>query len=297
MNAVQIYDKNIGVESFFIRLIDTTENHGVWLKFTFLKTTSGIMFKVWSTYFNEMADSFTSSSTFPIDVVKADENGIYWPSGHIEFAHGSSGSTEKHSWDFSWDVLDDNPMKLLPDFLYSNLVPTTKLITPYPRIFARGIFEVGDGVMIDHYDEFYGMQGHNWAPKHSREYVWMSFGSHLFLAEGFSTNIFPFKFTSFCVRHKSIDYKFSDILSPFRIGSSRDDDEMKWRLQSNVFGDGARVSCVGNPLKSTKLVYKNPDGSKMSCFNDNMASICVSMKIRDMTIGDCGPGALEFLKK
>lgn len=297
MNVPQIYYDEIGVESYFMRIVDPVEDCGVWLKFTFLKTEHTIMFKVWSTYFDRLSKPSTSSIVFPIDQVEARSDAIYWPGGYIKFEGGSAGRTKEHSWDFSWKAIDDRPIKLLPDFLYSNKIPTTKLITPYPRLSVVGEFRTPVILFMHRHGELNGMQGHNWGPKHSREYVWSFGSSPMFVFEGFSTSIFPLKFTSFCIRHGEKDYLFSDVLRPFRIGSTYNPEHFSWRIRSSRLGGSARVSCIGHPHRDATLEYKNPDGSSMNCHNDNMSSIYISLKTNGCISGDSVVGALEFLKK
>lgn len=297
MNNIQIYDENVGVESFFIRVMSEYEDCGAWIKFTFLKSNSNITFKVWSTYFNRSSVEH-SSKVYPIESVSFDNYSIRWPDGELFFNQCCSGQTKKHKFSFFWDVTDDKPIKLLPKFLYSNSIPTTKLITPFPRMSVSGKLRSKDAILFDCYKVDRGMFGHNWSPKHSREYVWTFSNSSMFSVEGFSTLIFPFKFTSVCVRYQGEDYLFSDILRPIRMSSSYDLFDFEWKAsKSNINGNRLKLFCIGYYPRSSKLTYKNPDGSKMLCLNDNMSNVYVQLETKDGLLGDVAPGALEFLTK
>jgi len=288
MNNIQIYNKNIGVECFFIRFINTTESYGIWLKFTLLKTNSGIYFRVWSICFDKMLPPKVSYMTYPINKISFDNNIIEWPDGFVDFRKESYGNTKNHSWDLTWKVEDDKPIKLLPNFLYSNTIPTTKLETPYPKICGAGEFKNN----IFYNGEFNGMQGHNWGPKHSNKYVWCFGNSKDCIIEGFSTKLFQLQFTSLCIRYNK-DYMFSDILSPFRIKSYWDREYFEWKIYPEK---QVRISCFGNSNCSPDVYYLNPDKSKMLCKNDNLSKIYISLKDGNKVIEDCFTGALEFLK-
>jgi hypothetical protein len=297
MNDIQIYSDGVGVESFFIKAIDPSGDRGLWLKFTFLKSASGITFKVWSIFFDRK-NFYVDSEVYSIDKVVIDKNTINWPDGYINYKSGSAGVTSGSAWNLSWNVIDSKPIKLLPNFLYSNVIPITKLITPYPRILVSGRFTF-PGYRFSNYNEnLLGMQGHNWGPKHSREYVWMFANTELFSVEGFSTKIYPFSFTSICVRYDSEDYIFSDILSPLKISSRYNSNDFEWIASASKIGRKVRISGIGNKSRSVALTYKNPDGSSMLCSNDNMAGIYVNLKTRKGDNIDCAVGAaLEFLTK
>jgi len=297
-NELQIRNENIGVESYFIKVTKPSENRGVWIKYTFLKWKGSITFRVWLTLFGPDAKPITVSNTFHInDVITLGKHGIKWPGGQMLFDSGTYGYIGDISWDFRWDVLDDKPIKLLPDFLYSNEIPTTKLITPYPKLDVYGTvsdsfqshFTAHDGGLV-------GMQGHNWGKKHSKEYVWLHGHFAQGIVEGFSTSIFPFKFTSICMRENNgKDHLFSDILSPFRINSNYDADLFEWKANTRKF----KISACGRVTSDfAKLTYRNPDATCMYCHNDNLARTYIRL-VHDrgemMDISD--NVSLEFLTK
>lgn len=295
MNDIQIFSSGVGVESFFFRMLDPLEDRGVWLKFTFLKTDP-IQFRIWSVYFSNDGQFEIGTKTMPIADVSFGHGIIYWPGGQLDFLGQCFGCTDKHIWEFNYDVIDNKPVMLLPEFLYSNSIPTTKLITPSPRISVSGNFYSGKDNLFNSYVKLTGMQGHNWGPKHSREYAWMSALSPILYVEGFTTSIFPFKFTSMCIRYGKIDYHFSDVLSPIRLNSYSSFDDFKWRVKNKGFGSRFKISCVGSNPRAG-LIYKNPDGSHMTCFNNNLSSVYVTLKTDGRIVGDVAIGALEFLRK
>lgn len=287
---VQIFDKNVGVESFFIRAINELEKNGIWLKFTFLKVQNKINFRVWVIYFNEFKN-IIRTKTYPLHEISEEESVFLFPDGYVNLKKGSHGEIDGLSWDISWDIEDDRPIKLLPDFLYSNKLPNTKLYTPFPRIFATGKISINNSNLIC--NSLNGMIGHNWGQKHSREYNWFSVSSNMFYGEGFNLKIFGIPFTSICIRHEDTDYMFSDIFNISKINSKTN--FMEWFVYKN--SDYLKLSCIGNSERAVKLNYHNSDGTKMKCVNDNLAKIYITIKKGDDRITDVARGSLEFLRK
>jgi len=300
MNKLQIRNKGVGVESYFVKIIHPVFHKGIWLKFTFLKKSGSvwkddITLKVWATLFGHGGPTRTTSEVYHINRAQIDQCQIRWPDGFISFAEGSEGKVGDISWDLEWKALDDQPIKLLPDFLYSNLIPTTKLVTPFPKLEVTGLVKNGCLPFMWRGEKLIGMQGHNWGPKHSREYVWLFGYFNEGIVEGFSTTIPPFKFTSVCMRDKSgKDHLFSDVLSPFRIKSYYKAPMFYWDVQAKNF----HLTAHGTS-SFAKLAYQNPDGSNMYCHNDNTTSTAFNLfkDGADRIVGTSSNVSLEFLTK
>lgn len=288
---IRIFNNNVGVESFFIRAVNEIEHNGFWIKFTLLKTEEGVKFKVWIIHFHEFS-SIIKTKTYPFYLIEEEENGFKFPNGYVDFTKGSYGNIDGLSWDLSWKIKDDKPVILLPNFLYSNTFPNTKLITPYPKIIVDGTMKLDECLLVS--CDLVGMIGHNWGPKHSREYNWFSVSSDLFYGEGFNVKICGIPFTSILIRHEEIDYVFSDIFDILKMDSKCN--FMEWSVHTRI-SNNLKLNCIGNKKRAVKLNYYNPNGTKMECVNDNLAKIFITLRKGGEQISDGMRGTLEFLRK
>lgn len=292
VNDIQINYKDVGVESFFIKVFDNETLNWVWLKFTFLKKGKEVFFRVWI-ILKKYGCSIVSHKTFNIKDLNLSATGLIWPEGDLglEVVDGfTAGKVNDISWSFNWNSLEE-PLKLLPPFLYSNNIPTTKLTTPCPVGIASG-YIIANGEKLFHSDNLDIMQGHNWGPKHSNEYVWAQGKNNDYVIEGFSTKIFPFQFTAVgLIDRKNFGKKtiHSDILKLRRFYSQYKD--LKWESEFN----GYKLFASGNKRKRIMLAYENPNGSEMYCSNDQVS--CLSLFREGKLATTFYDVSLEFLTK
>ncbi|MCC7539937.1 MAG: hypothetical protein IT379_27195 [Deltaproteobacteria bacterium] len=178
--------KNRGhVESHFLKANSPDGQHALWLKMTVLAREGAVaraVTEVWGIAFRRDGNHTAVKSTFPasssrfsamgspfrITYGDPDAEGAELTPGRIRGGASTDGRTMR--WDLTLRP-KCAPLRTLPaEAMYTLPLPKTKTITPYPDAVCEGWVDV-DGERWS-LDGWRGMQGHNWAPRHTDHYAW-----------------------------------------------------------------------------------------------------------------------------
>ena len=300
------------VESFFFKINNPKEAYGIWIKFTILKfheAKKAPMASVWATRIgaaDEALNAGMRNSTL-LQNCRYDENtegmdvgrssfGPGFTKGHLKDAFGNS-----IKWDIQFDAAA-KPSFLYPySFMYSSKVPRFKLATPYDLSKAKGYFSCGS--KRTSFKDLPMMQGHNWGPSHSSDYMWAHCNAFdnapKSVFEGFSARMdigrYQTPYLSMgLLKHDGEIYRFAGpkTLLAKEVAADRN----SW---SFVFANRThrlKGVFIANRKHFAGLMYPNPDMTHRVCTNSNVAG--AAMELTRMKDGrriarlNCAHGAM-----
>lgn len=310
------------VESWFFRANSPTTPRAIWIKATFLTSASGRnLAQAWVSVFDR---DTTTAIWRTVDygdakVISADGDQQV-TIGETSFAVGGAGGAlrghlDRDGQDIRWDISFSRDEQELADPLVligtaakvrHSRFPANKVVSPFPVVHCRGTVTLGSEVWA--LDGWTGMQGHNWGPAHSRQYVW---GQAVFsdragrqpfayveaasarLAIG--NRMSPY-FSVMTVRRGDEVYRFDRLFDLHR--QHVDASFPRWQLRMRGAAGTAVLSMEAGPEQFVILPYQNPAAPTRYCLNTKLAE--VELRI-EPHIGDgfvlrsAHEGALEFL--
>src|SRR3954469_17525456 len=158
-------------ESYYLRAVDPTGTHGVWIRYTVSVAPGGLPSgQLWCTLFDRSAGAPTAvrvaagPATTGRDAWIAMGDCTFGPAG-IE---GRAGSA-------SWSLRcrdGDAVLEHLPrDWMYAARLPRTKLLSLAPSALFDGTLVVDrEPISVAGWR---GMVGHNWGEQHAEQWIWL----------------------------------------------------------------------------------------------------------------------------
>ena len=303
------------VESYFLKLNAPDGQRAVWVKYTFLRPAEGgsPVGECWVIRFDRgpKGSGVTAvKNTWPLEDCRFDAS-----SGDVFVAHNrltptSASGQLSEGTAFQVDFQSPPPpFRLLPDALYSDLVPTTKLSTQVPSCLLSGYVDfAGDRWSLDGWT---GSMGHNWGRKHTSRYVWGQIagkwsGRPLFF-EGFSVPISPTSGPSACLSMGRLHLGEQQFLfhGPYCVLHNQSVLNLgrDWTFQftNREYRLSGSLSFRSNEAVAA-LRYIQPSGTVLSCLNSMVADASLSLWQRGKSGSGLqmeeefqGTAALEFL--
>jgi hypothetical protein len=303
------------VESYFLKLNSPDGYRAIWIKYTFLRPSDGgsPVGECWAIRF-DCGPSGTGlaavKDSYPLDACHFDAATGEIYVGHNRLTPTSALGQLRDATSFQV-VFQDPPLpfRLLPDALYSDFIPATKLSTPVPASPIAGYFDSG-GVRWS-LDGWSGSLGHNWGRKHTSQYVWGqvagTWQDRPLFFEGFSIPLSPSSgpsaFLSMgCLTIGEQRFAFNGPYSVIHnhastqtgIDWSFEWTNLEYRLSGNLsFASREAVAA---------LRYLQPSGRVLSCLNSMVANGWLLLVQRggrgagiEMEVHATGTAALEFL--
>lgn len=307
------------VESYFLRIFHPEGEWAAWIKYTFLRKTGHFapIGESWFIFFDRHARPgaavVAAREACALEHCRIskdlDEVEI---GGNLLTSGLAAGSLERgrFEWRVSFTPLQ-SPLSVLPAPLLSDVVPATKVTTPFPVATASGTLRVGPVSFV--LDAVPMSLGHNWGRRHSESYVWAQAwkgsGKDAFFFEGFSipaelrqdhkpaSSLLSLGKLRFCGREYDFSSPLSWLLNRGRVSRGRWQFEMRnlaWVLAGEFSFQEEFVA---------GLRYFQPNGAICSCLNSMIASGKVGLHerkgparcqlVHEETFD--GTAALEFL--
>ena len=162
-------------ESWFLRANHPTEPRAFWIRYTIFSSENGLISEgeLWAIYFD--GDRCVAArEAHPLAQCTFDSSrlGVFVAGSELQ-AHQAHGRIEQGtsiSWDLGLEANDGPPLLLLPEMLYSTLLPKAKALVPMPDVRFTGKLVV-DGELTE-IDGWRGSQNHNWGCEHTDRYAW-----------------------------------------------------------------------------------------------------------------------------
>ncbi len=286
------------VESFFFKINNPQKGYGLWIKFTILKFTQAnrpAMASVWATRISSKDRGLNAGMRNSIEFARCDYDedkagikagrssfGPGFTKGHLQDAFGNS-----IKWDIRFDESAEPSFVYPLDFIYSSKLPRFKLSTPYDLSKAEGHFTVNSKRMS--FKNLPLMQGHNWGPSHSSDYMWAHCNAFdnapQSIFEGFSARMDIGKFrTPYLsmgkLTHEGKIYRFAGPKTIFT-------KDVATNRNSWSFTFTNRTHRLTGVLKADRkdfagLMYPNPDLTHRVCVNCNIAGATFELtRIKD----------------
>jgi hypothetical protein len=283
-NAVRCADDQPAghVESYFCKLNDPEGRRALWLKATILVRQGGTprLAEAWAVAFDRDGRHVAAKETvplgdarFPRSALDVTVAGLTLQEGRITGEVASGGARIAVDLRFTPGA---PALPLYPAPLYRGRFPSTKVVSPHPDSRFSGTYTV-DGETIQ-VEEWRGMQGHNWGPRHTELYAW----GHVNQWEGEDDLVFEGAtgrmkmgslllpaLSALCVRFRGVRYDFNTPLSIARARGSIE--ARRWTFSAK----NARATLTGELWADTRdfagLGYENPDGAMTYCLNSKIA--------------------------
>lgn len=287
------------VESFFVKLTDSSAARAVWIRFTILipQTPAPPAVSVWFTRIvpNNPRRSISIRNSAPLHEAKFTYGQAGLSIGPCVFTPGHTHGKLKDAfgnevaWDLSWDA-DAGSVDLFPKpWMYTAPLPRSKTAAPVFDATANGHITMNgaaqdvDGVPM--------MQGHNWGANHAAEWAWghcTGFDEHPdTVFEGLSARVeIAGRLTPFLscavLRHEGREIRFDSLKT--LLGTDMHADRHSWSFRFR----NKEVELYGMMLAHRHdfagLFYTRPDGTHLVCKNSNLAN--VNMELTDAKTGD-----------
>jgi hypothetical protein len=282
------------VESYFLKANDPTRRRALWLKTTIYETARGAnghssaIAEAWAIAFDGergtghvavKASVPFGRARFDRDALDIDVDGV------VLRPEETRGAIESGDRSVAWDLSlhnDASPIVHFPHpWMYEASFPSTKIVSPYPDLRARGSIRVnGETWEVDGWP---GLLGHNWAPRHTPLYAW----GHCNLWERDGGGVEPelvFEGTSakvalgpllsplstlLCLRWRGVRY---DLNTPKDLVTNRGEiSPRRWSFE----GKNRHLALRGELWATTDdfvgLFYENPEGPPTHCLNSKLA--------------------------
>ncbi len=269
------------VESYFLKINSPDGQRAAWLKYTFLKShpVDGAVGECWAITFENAPNHpkvVGAKQSWDLAACRITADLTEIRIGDNLLAPGiATGSVQGlASWQLSFSPNRD-PALLLPQSMYGDGVPFTRLSTPFARATVSGQIQFGtDTWQVERWPM---TLGHNWGTKHSGGHVWgqmrgqSDFGEFYF--EGFSLPIpIPGKTAitggTLLLGHRTLS--FSKPRSWWSNTSTQTPD--RWQFQMHNSSHLLEGHIQWNPEQVAALRYVQPDGTVRWCRCSMMAN-------------------------
>ena len=322
-NAPRFSGKRGHVESYFWRANDPERPRALWLKATVLAPLHGEpVAEGWFIWFDgERNRTIAGKETVSLSTARYEgqDEAPEIRVGKFAFDVGARGTARgsvktragEPRFDLAWTP-DASPIAAPLSLLRLRALregpfPRGKFLTPFPSLRFTGRVSLPDETV--ELAGWTGMQGHNWGPEHSFEYVWgqcvfpAKNGQPEALVEGASGRVkiagrtTP-RMSTLQVRRGVEIYRFDRVLDLWRQDSRVEGD--RWLLRMSGPDGEARLDVDATNRPIACLGYANPDGQLSYCLNSKLAK--VSLQVQPSRGGafeyssEHG-GALEFLRR
>jgi Tocopherol cyclase len=281
------------VESFFFKINNPKKGYGIWIKFTILafpEPDRPAMASVWATHISCTDDSPNAGMRNSLELrrcrfveheagmnVGRSSFGAGFTKGHLKDSFGNS-----IKWDINFDTAAQ-PSFLYPyDLMYTSRLPRFKLSTPYDLSRAEGRFTVNSKPI--NFKNLPLMQGHNWGPSHSSDYMWAHCNAFdnapKSVFEGFSARMdigrhqTPY-LSMGIVKHEGNTYRFNGPKTIFskEIATNRN----SWSFTFENKTHRLKGVFIADRKHFAGLMYPNPDLTHRVCVNSNVAGAALEL--------------------
>ncbi|MBI2378116.1 MAG: hypothetical protein HYV07_29205 [Deltaproteobacteria bacterium] len=315
------------VESYFLRANHPTEPKAFWLKATVMKPLEGPQIaEAWAIAFDGTR-RFATRETVPLESAHflGSPPRIDIADAHLHVdGEGSAKGTVKGShgtcrFEISLRADTDapgKPMCLLPaTSMIDGPFPKSKLLTPFPSLRVSGKLETSEfaapgpdpgSPLSFAFEDWQGMQGHNWGKEHAHEYVWGqcpffdATGKLCCVVEAFTARIklgpiVSPRISALVVRTREQELRFDRLYDLWRQGAEVG--ELSWRLNMSNEAGRARLSMSTSLEQIVCLGYDNPNGVRSYCVNSKLAAVSLELETSAgrQTFTSAHGGALELL--
>lgn len=171
------------VESYFLKANDPIRRRALWLKTTIYETARGVnghasaIAEAWAIAFDGeqgrghvavKASIPFGRARFNPDALDIEVDGVALRPEETSGAIESGGRSV--SWDLSLLSRGNAIVHFPHPWMYEARFPSTKIVSPYPDLRASGSICVNGETW--EVDDWPGLLGHNWAPRHTPLYAW-----------------------------------------------------------------------------------------------------------------------------
>lgn len=284
-NAVRCPEEVPGghVESYFLKLNDRDGRRALWVKATILVRRGGTprLAEAWAIAFDREGRHVAVKETVPLSRARFGEDALDVTVAGLAIGEGTlSGAVASGDHRVAFDLrFTTGAPPLVPypsERMYAGPFPSTKVVSPHPDSRFTGTYEVdGEAIRVE---QWRGMQGHNWGPRHTELYAWGHVnqweGDEELVFEGMTgrVKIGPLlapPLTVLSVRVKGVRYDFNGPLVMLRARGAIGSRSYRFAAKS------ALATFSGELWAETKdfvgLSYENPDGEVTYCLNSKIA--------------------------
>lgn len=308
------------VESYFLKANDPRSRRALWLKTTIYASARGpngaphAVAEAWAIAFDGERGHVAVKSSVPFEEARFDPRALDVEVGGVTMnAEATRGTIETGGRSVAWDLAlasDGLPIVHFPHpKMYEWKLPSTKIVSPFSDLRVTGSLVVrGERWDIDQWP---GLLGHNWGPRHTSLYAWAhcnvweradgaaAASEEEFVFEGLSakTKIGPLLSplsTLLCVRWKGVRYDLNSAID--LVTNEGEISPRRWRFA----GQNRFVSLRGEIWATTDdfvgLFYENPEGPPTHCLNSKLAQgrIEVTARGRASVVLQSRAAALEI---
>ncbi|MEU7631123.1 hypothetical protein AB0C34_14220 [Nocardia sp. NPDC049220] len=310
------------VESWFFRANCPTTPRAIWIKATFLTSISGRnLAQAWVSVFDgdTAAAAWRTIDYGDATVISAGGNQQITIGDTVFAVTGEGGMLRGHlnrdgqdvRWDIAFDRVEDGlaePFVLIGTAakVRRSRFPANKVVSPFPVVHCSGTVTIGSEVWV--VDGWSGMQGHNWGPAHSRQYVWgqavfsersgqqpVAYVEAASARVAIGNRMSPY-FSVMTVRHGAEIYRFDRLFDLHR--QHVDVAFPSWRLRMRGAAATAMLSMTAHREQFVILPYQNPAAPTRYCLNSKLARVELRIEPHtgnDFVLRSEHGGALEFL--
>jgi len=275
------------VESYFIKLNLVEHKLALWVRFTFYVPKGApdqAKCEVWAIFFDVgnpgnligMKDSYpVGEATIDFDAPRIEVAGSVFEPPHTEGEVTRNGRSI--SWNFDWTPLAEPLIHFPYEAMYTERIPRTKAVSPYPHALASGFFKV-DSEAVE-FSDVPMMQGHNWGRGHLHNSAWAHSncfeGRDNVYFEGMSAGLkrdpaqAPVRSLAFLYREGELirfDTPQSFVSGPIEIFHDM------WRFTIKGRGYALEGEISAPKELFVALRYHNPGGSFSYCLNSKVAT-------------------------
>ena len=295
------------VESYFLKANDPHARRALWLKTTIYASGRGpsgaphALAEAWAIAFDGERGHVAVKSSVPFERAHFSDRALDVRIEDVALRSDvTRGLVESGGRSIAWDLellSDGIPLVHFPyDAMYEGAFPSTKIVSPFPDLRARGQLTVnGERWEIDRWP---GLLGHNWGPHHTPAYAWShcnvwerdgagdALGAPLeeeLIFEGMSgrTKLGPVLSpltTLLCLRWRGVRYELN---TPLDLARNRGNvTPRRWEFQ----GSDRHLTLSGEVWAETDdfvgLLYENPTGPPTHCLNTKLARARLSIAIQ-----------------
>lgn len=270
------------VESYFIKLNDTSGQKALWLKATILAGRDRApVAEAWAVGFDRELGHVGVKRVVPHSEARFGKYDLDVAVGGIEMSEGKTRGKIQHGehvieWELEFDASGAPLVPYPHPKMYTGPLPSQKLVSPHPTTKFSGSYRV-DGREVK-VDGWRGMQGHNWGKRHTELYAW----GHVnqwddqddLLLEGATARVkvgpvLAPPLTLVCVWHRGRRYELNETKTLLRARGTIS--TRVWKFRSS----GPTASVEGELRAETEdmagLYYENPNGEMTYCLNSKIA--------------------------
>jgi hypothetical protein len=290
---INSFNKDL-VESYFIKINIPNENCTIFLKFTFINSLKNKSASVWAIYFDTLnpENNIAIKENFSIEYISISKENFEIRVGENIFSENiCKGKVQNEENKIEWDINFNNDCISLIHFpyeiMYEISFPKNKISSPILDSHFNGYLLVNDR-KINILNKK-GMQGHNYGPKHSDNWIWThcnyfdNTSNAVFESISSRLNLGVFKtppLTIIYFKYKNKELFFNSIIDFFKNKSILDG--LKWKFQAYKDNYLIEGEFWGNENEFVGLNYYNPDNSKVVCVNSMAVNCNIILKEKNL---------------